>query len=300
MGAPTGTFGAAGGTTGARIGMDGAERRAALKAYAALGLLLAVIDTGNVFSTVRDGATLGHPISIIEPLVWEGSSAISFLIFAPVVYLAARFASPRPGRWPWFALVHLPASILFSSLHILGMSVLRIWAYALAGTHYRGPLFDFVYEYRKDIPAYIIIAGLIWLLRELEIRRRPSGPQSIPTFDIKDGARLIRAQVPEIVAVSSAGNYVEVILADGRRPLMRSTLAQAEAALAPHGFVRTHRSWLVNAAKVRELVAQGSGDYNLRLDGGFEAPLSRRFPVALQCLRAGGGQDHFAPAGGLG
>jgi len=285
MSAPAGMFGAEAGTTGAWMGMDGVARRAAFKAYAAFALLVAVIDTENVFSAVRDRAALGHPISWIEPAIWEASSGVGFLVFAPVAYVAARLAPPRPGGWLRFALVHAAGSVIFSSLHILGMGLIRIGVYALGGVHYRGRLFDFVYEYRKDIPAYIILVGLIWLLGELEQRRAAPERAAGPTFDIKDGARVIKAPVGEILAVSSAGNYVEVVLADGRRPLMRSTLAAAQAALGPHGFIRTHRSWLVNAGRVRELEAVGSGDFTLRLEGGAEAPLSRRFPDALQRLR---------------
>lgn len=288
MGAPAGTFGAGGGTAGAWAVMDGVAWRAALKAYAAFALLVAVIDTENVFSALRDRAAMGHPIWWVEPAIWEASSGIAFLIFAPVAYVAARLAPPRSGGWLKFALVHPPASVIFSSLHILGMGLIRIGVYELGGVHYRGRLFDFVYEYRKDIPAYIIFVGLVWLLRDLEQRKARPAPKTGPTFDIKDGGRVIRAPVDEILAVSSAGNYVEVVLADGRRPLMRFTLTAAEAALGPHGFVRTHRSWLVNAGRVRELIAVGSGDFTLRLDGGAEAPLSRRFPEALQWLRGGG------------
>ena len=65
---------------------------------------------------------------------------------------------------------------------------------------------------------------------------------------------------------------------------MRSPLAALEARLAPLGFVRTHRSWLVNGACVTELRPEGSGDYAVVL-GELEAPLSRRFPAALKALR---------------
>jgi hypothetical protein len=266
--------------------MNGADRRAASKAYGAFALLILVNNTANVFSTMRDHASGGHPLAIIEPAIWEGSSAIGFLIFWPVAYLAARLAPPRSGGWVRFCLVHPPASALFSSLHILAMSLIRFGVYALAGSRYGGRLFDFLYEYRKDITGYLIIVGLIWLFRALE-RRSVQRPQAeTPKLDIKDGTRLIRTPVADIVAVSSAGNYVEVILTDGRRPLMRSTLAAAAAELEGHGFVRTHRSWLVNAARVRELTSAGSGDFVVTLDQGVQAPLSRRFPAALQNLRS--------------
>jgi hypothetical protein len=270
--------------------VDGAAAaRMALKAYPVIILLIAFVDVQNVFSEVREHARAGHPIPVWEPAVWEGSSGLGYLAFAPIVYLAAILAPPRPGGWLRFALVHPAASVLFSAAHILGMWAIRIAIYAGLGLHYSGRQFDFVYEYPKDIPAYVIIAGLIWLIRDLELKRaqpmQPARPQPA-TFDIKDGPRVIRTPVAEILALSSAGNYVEVVLADGRRPLMRSTLAAAEKALGPQGFVRTHRSWLVNAARVRELTATGSGDFSLTLEGGVEAPLSRRFREALLRLQA--------------
>jgi len=70
-----------------------------------------------------------------------------------------------------------------------------------------------------------------------------------------------------------------------RRPLMRASMAQIEAALAPHGFLRTHRSWLVNPARVRGLSATGSGDFRIDLGAGLTAPSSRRYPEAVRRLR---------------
>jgi hypothetical protein len=281
MSASVGTVGGAGMTSGARAVMDGADWRAALKAYGAFAVLIAVIDTANVFSAVHDRSSVGHPIAIIDPIIGEATSAIGFFVAWPIVYLAARRAPPRKGGWLGFCLVHPPASVLFSSLHIITMTLSRFPAYALVGDRYRGPLFEFLYEYRKDIAAYMIMAGLIWLFRALERQAYQKPRPETPMLDIKDGPRLIRSPVADIVALSSAGNYVQVILADGRRPLMRTTLAKVESELGTHGFVRTHRSWLVNGGRVRELTAMGSGDFVLRLEGGVEAPLSRRFRPAL-------------------
>ena len=103
-------------------------------------------------------------------------------------------------------------------------------------------------------------------------------------YSIRDGNRILRVPMVDILAVSSAGNYVEFSLRDGRKPLMRSPLSALEAELAPHGFVRTHRSWLVNAMQMTGLKPEGSGDYTVEL-GELTVPLSRRFPEALAKLR---------------
>jgi DNA-binding LytR/AlgR family response regulator len=141
------------------------------------------------------------------------------------------------------------------------------------------------------------MAGALWLLGAPGLRRalasppikaRPE-PDDLATFDIRDGAALIRIPTNEILAARAAGNYVEFFLCGGRRPLMRASLRNIEVELARAGFLRTHRSWLVNARHVRALVPLGSGDFRIDLDGGESAPLSRRFPEALARLRGEGG-----------
>ena len=89
-----------------------------------------------------------------------------------------------------------------------------------------------------------------------------------------------------MLAIGSAGNYVEFMLRDGRKLLMRSPLSALEEDLRNDGFVRTHRSWLVNAVAVSGLKPEGSGDYTIEL-GELSAPLSRRYPAALARLRRG-------------
>jgi len=142
-------------------------------------------------------------------------------------------------------------------------------------------------EERRDVLTYGVIVGILWFILRLEARGlASSAPESggPSTFDIRDGARVIRVPVEAITAATAAGNYVEFVLSDGRRPLMRATLAAVEAALAPHGFVRTHRAWLVNRAAVTGLAPAGSGDRIITLAGGLEAPLSRRHRKAAEAL----------------
>jgi len=74
------------------------------------------------------------------------------------------------------------------------------------------------------------------------------------------------------------------MLADGTRPLMRCTLAGLQETLAPHGFLRTHRSFVVNPRYVRVMEPTGTGDYRLTLDGGITVPVSRRYEAARESL----------------
>lgn len=285
VGAAVGTAGRTSVTNGLIGEMSGAERRAAWRTWLGLAVVTAGENTVNVFTVVHDRADAGSPIAVWEPIVWEASSGVCILAFAWVVWAAMRAAPPAKDRWLRFGLVHLVASLAFSLLHVIGMVVIRAGIYGLVGWRYRFAASQFLYEYRKDLITYVLIAAAFWAVREFQRRRAPVAAPD-PTFDIRDGARIIRARPGEILAVSSAGNYVEFALADGRKPLMRTTLSGVEAALGPHGFVRTHRSWLVNAARVTELIADGSGDFTLRVGAEVEAPLSRRYPDALRRLRS--------------
>lgn len=277
-------------TNGVFGGMSGWEWRALRRAWLGIVVLLVCINGVNVASTLQDHARVGRPLALWEPLVWEYTSGFCAAVLAPMVFAAIRFAPPARRRWLRFVLVHALASLLYSALHVGGMFALRAAIYWAVGDRYDDGLASFPYEYRKDLVSYAIMAAAFWLALRL---LQPQPPQRVPadaraTFDIRDGARLIRVPVADIVGVASAGNYAEFILADGRKPLMRATLSSLEAQLAPHGLVRTHRSWLVNSGRVAGLEAEGSGDFTVELEGGLKAPLSRRFPAALDRLRAAG------------
>jgi len=221
---------------------------------------------------------------LIGPLIGEGSSWLSLILFVWIPWLAWRLAPPaiRPR---WKLLLHIPAAAAFAFAHVAFFDVLRVLVYRLMGKHYEIGSFlpQLLYEARKDLLGYALFVGLFSLIDHL-LRQPGETPVERATFDIRDGAKLTRVKLDEILAVSSAGNYVEFFLADGRRLLMRSPLRSVESELGPRGFVRTHRSWLVNGKKVTTLEPDGSGDYTVEL-GHQAVPLSRRFPDALAKLR---------------
>jgi hypothetical protein len=287
-------------TSGGVDGTSGERPRIPWPAYVGSGLFVLATTTVNALSTQHDA---GARLAVWKPFVWEYSSAVMmFAVLPAIAALGVRTPMGR-GRWLRFGLVHLLGTIAYCLVHVGGFVLLRKLAYAVAGEHYVfGGLGQLIYEYRKDVLAYLALAVVFFLSAKLRVRAQPHaqlhaklqaqpvetelGTEPEPVFDIRDGARLIRTPVKEIVAVRSAGNYVEVHLADGRRPLMRVTLAAVETTLASHGFVRTHRSWLINAQRVRALAPEGaSGDWSVELEGGGPAPVSRRFPQALEALR---------------
>lgn len=289
-GGSAGTDGATGGTGGLLEGglerLRGVEARDLMVGTLAIAVGAAAITVVNALTVQVDNPD----IDAWEPWVWESTSAVVVVLLAWLPWLSTAVAPPEMARDGWrgrtaFAGVHLAVAAIWSALHVVGMMSLRVTVYSVtdAGSYDPGPADEvYLYEFRKDLISYAASVGLFWTLRRL----RPTGetPLRPVSFDIRDGARILRTPVGEILAVSSAGNYVEFWLADGRRPLMRATLAAIEVELEAYGFVRAHRSWLVNGARVTGLVPDGSGDWTVEL-GEVRAPLSRRFPKALARLK---------------
>ena len=262
---------------------SGHERRTFLYSLAVAVVLVGVVNAVNVISLTHDFPESG----ILSPVITEGSSWLTFIVFFWIPWIAWRTA-PAQVHPRWKLLLHIPAALVFSLAHVSGFVLLRKIAFWALGAHYSyGPFVtQFLYEIRKDALGYLLFMGCFTLIDHLLRQQSPieAAGQTL-TFDIRDGARLTRVQLDEILAVASAGNYVEFALRDGRRLLMRSPLSVLEEELSPRGFLRTHRSWLVNARQVTALKPEGSGDYTVEL-GDVAVPLSRRFPQALAKLRS--------------
>lgn len=271
-------------TNGEPSGTGGKALRSFITGASVAGAIILGVTVVNVLTIQHDQPDLDW----WESWLWEGSSAVTVILLMWVPWLALRLAPAELWRHPRTWAVHAGAMLFWSLAHVTGFLVIRHAGYGLAGQTYDyGALSsEFPYELRKDILSYTLTACAFWVSARLALQSAATEPDQPATFDIRDGAKVIRVPITDILAVASAGNYVEVHLVDGRKPLMRSSLAAVEGQLSPFGFVRTHRSWLVSAARVTGLTPAGSGDYAVTL-GGLEAPLSRRFPAALMRLRGG-------------
>ena len=265
-----------------------------MPAWAIAWLIIAVatlvLNTVNVLSYLDERSWRNQPIPWWEPAVWEGTSGLVFIAIAWVPLLAIRrFPPGGPSALRNLAL-HAALTVPFSLVHVGLMVALRHAAYAVAGETYD---FGFgrdtlLYEYRKDVITYVLFALTFWLTARL-LGGAPEAPAPAAAerdaILIDEGPRQLLVAPRDLLCARSSGNYVEFQLADGRRPLMRTTLAAMEAQLTAMGFVRTHRSWLVNPVHVTEIRAEGSGDYGLTLADGTQVPVSRRYPAAIEALR---------------
>jgi hypothetical protein len=275
-------------TNGALQGTNGRAGNPLLQAYAAGAALLLAAILVNIGSHLHEQPGL----PAWKPITWETTSFAGCLAGMWIVFGAVRVIGARRHPLPVSLALHWAAATIFSAVHCLIMWSLRRLVFTLAGAPYgwHMPLGQALYEYRKDLITYIILAGLYWGLCRLAETRAPPpsmprpAPFGAPSFDIRDGTNLLRVPVADIVAAESAGNYVTILLSDGRKKLMRATLGQTEAELAAHGFLRVHRSWVVNPGFIREIDRTESGDHRLALHGGLAVPMSRRYKQAAQTV----------------
>ena len=93
---------------------------------------------------------------------------------------------------------------------------------------------------------------------------------------IKAKGRVLFVDPIDVVVAKAQGNYVALVHKCGAY-LVRETMATAEQKLSPLGFVRIHRSILVNTNLVKDLRRDKSGTYVLRTTDGREHPVGRAY-----------------------
>jgi len=100
---------------------------------------------------------------------------------------------------------------------------------------------------------------------------------------IRDGAETRCVDVAAIDWVDAAGDYM-CLHASGDTYVLRGTMKHLEELLDPATFVRVHRSAIVNRHRVEAMRAHRNGEYFLRLGGGTELKLSRKYKANLARL----------------
>ena len=71
-----------------------------------------------------------------------------------------------------------------------------------------------------------------------------------PFIYIKSGYENIRVELNDVLYAEGLGNYVQLVL-ENKKIVTRLTMTEAEALLAPRGFMRTHRSYIIAITKIQ-------------------------------------------------
>ncbi len=105
-----------------------------------------------------------------------------------------------------------------------------------------------------------------------------AGPEKLVVDD--EGSK-IRLDLADIICIESAGDYVAI--ATGERVYLdRCTIQSMEDRLNSSGFLRVHRSAIVNMRQVTQLTPLGKGRYGLLMTNGKTVTSSRRYEPILQ------------------
>jgi hypothetical protein len=282
------------GTSGADRVTNGAD----WAIYAIIAVVVFATTLVNAFSEAHDVARRGGVYDLGRPLLWELSSGVVILALVPMIEFGVRRAR-RDSPWPVKALSAAATVLMFSALHIAGMVALRKLALAAFGGSYSFgiSLPEVTYEFRKDVVTCFMLGLAFWLPASHRDRTQRAAAASAlpPVLWLRDGSARIRVEPGDIVLVTSAGNYVEYCMADGRTHLIRATLAAEEARLAPYNIVRVHRTRLISLARVSALQSGPSGDFEVTLDTGQTVSGSRRYRSAVAFVVEGA----LAPAQSL-
>src|ERR1700683_2049349 len=122
-------------------------------------------------------------------------------------------------------------------------------------------------------------ANLVRVLRQLEVIAKRQAPRI--AFKAKGGILLL--DLADILAVQAEGNYVS--LRHQRHPyLVHESLSSMAEKLKPYGFIRIHRSVVVNTSAVEEIRPLPTGEYRLRIRGGREYSVTRTYKHNLRDL----------------
>jgi two-component system, LytTR family, response regulator len=122
-------------------------------------------------------------------------------------------------------------------------------------------------------------------LMELMPHLRTLTQQNSSKIAIKSDGRILFIDPHEVVVVQAQGNYV-LLQRETGSDLLRESISTLAEKLKAYGFVRIHRSVLVNASFVKEIRPCATGEYQLGMRDGKEYTVTRTYKKNLKRLAA--------------
>ncbi len=126
-------------------------------------------------------------------------------------------------------------------------------------------------------------ANLKRVLRQLEVIATRIAERQAPRIAFKAKSSILLLDLADILAVQAEGNYVSL----QHRPnayLVHESLSSMAEKLKPYGFIRVHRSVVVNISAVEEIQPLSTGEYRLRVKGGRKYLVTRTYKHNLRDL----------------
>lgn len=220
-------------------------------------------------------------------LPWLSQATSHLVVLTLTPFITSMLSRYPLAAWRRSLPMHFLAMVAFSAVHIIAMVGLRkLLTPLIFGIPYEFGLADpavWLYEFRKDVLTYALIATIFAMnrlaeQRGLEARAARTEAAERHRLTLKSGGRTFFVDTSDIVWVRAASNYVEVVT-PARTYLARATLSELEKLLKAAGerHVRVHRSHIVNLDRVDEIRPTGEGDVTIKLETGEDVPGSRRY-----------------------
>ena len=104
-----------------------------------------------------------------------------------------------------------------------------------------------------------------------------------PVIAIKAKGKILLINPGDVVAVQAEGNYVS-LQRESDSYLLRESISRVAEKLKPYGFIRIHRSALVNSTFVVEIKSYATGKCGIRVKGGKEYAVTNSYKKNLRPL----------------
>jgi DNA-binding LytR/AlgR family response regulator len=195
----------------------------------------------------------------------------------------AEVHAARSGDEALVALAERPLDALFLDVRMPGLDGLEL-ARVLRQSD-RPPSVVFVSAFDDFAVRAFELEALDYLVKPVSRRRldeavdrvgraAPAGEDELLPVDVPRGGTRLLAR-SRILLLQAHGDYVRVVSDDGRF-LLRAALVDLEERWARHGFVRVHRSFVVNLRRAVEVRPRLNGTAVLVMADGTEVPIARR------------------------
>lgn len=144
-------------------------------------------------------------------------------------------------------------------------------------------------DYLDSVLELLVQHGGLWgmvffsfCLLSVYVARRARHSKSY-TYEVRHGSRIIPVDLKDVQWVEACGNYAQLHLLEGSYTV-RQSLSSIEAAAVELGFIRTHRSALVNLAFAKSILKNSQqANHSVEMQSGGLAPLSRRRLADFRC-----------------
>jgi two-component system LytT family response regulator len=217
----------------------------------------------------RHLATLDGDLTIVEAASGDAALAAVLEERPDVAFLDIRM----PGLDGFEVIEELAADRVPVTIFVTAYDEFALRAFDVAAIDYLLKPFELQRVARAWERALAMLEGQAGGERLRSTIRRLRASTSDDRLPLRVGSRTVLTPVREVDYIRSEGNYVQVV-ADGRAILLRETMRDLTERLEPHGFVRIHRTALVNFDRVRELRASGPETWLAVLADGTRLPVS--------------------------